>query len=505
MSSKLVSLFLESLETSNFLFHVFIIYVFSFVGFFLVRFTFRLKPWCNCDVCVDFRTSSWSFQYNNLCDWYTHLLEKSSSGTIHVHVLGNVITSNPENVEYILKTRFENYPKGKPFSTLLGDLLGKGIFNVDGEPWRFQRKMASLEINNVSIRSYAFEIVAFEISKRLIPLLEMYKSNGVVLDLQDVFQRFSFDNICKFSFGWDPNCLDLSLPVSELANAFDIASKLSAERAISGSSLVWKLKKLLNIGSEKRLKEAIKTIHLLADDVIMQKKRNMGSFQSNDLLSRFMGSVDDDKYLRDIVVSFLLAGRDTVASTLTSFFWLMANNKKARDTIRQEADKIMGGNQDFATIAQLKEMHYLHAAVYECMRLFPPVQFDSKFCQNDDILPDGTFVKKGTRVTYHPYAMGRMEKLWGQDCLEFKPERWLVNGCFKPENPFKYPVFQAGLRVCLGKEMAIMEVKSAALALINKFDFDVVSPKQEPIKFMPGLTATLKGGLHVLIKERDIQ
>ncbi|KAH7864814.1 hypothetical protein Vadar_034154 [Vaccinium darrowii] len=88
------------------------------------------------------------------------------------------------------------------------------------------------------------------------------------------------------------------------------------------------------------------------------------------------------------------------------------------------------------------------------MRLYPPVQFDSKFCQEDDTLPDGTFVKKGTRVTYHPYAMGRMERIWGPDCLEFKPERWLENGVFRPVSPFKYPVFQAGVRVCLGKELA---------------------------------------------------
>ncbi|KAH7864647.1 hypothetical protein Vadar_032135 [Vaccinium darrowii] len=76
-------------------------------------------------------------------------------------------------------------------------------------------------------------------------------------------------------------------------------------------------------------------------------------------------------------------------------------------------------------------MHYLQAAINESMRLYLPVQFDSKFCQEDDTLPDGTFVKKGTRVTYHPYAMGRMERIWGPDCLEFKPERWLENGVFR--------------------------------------------------------------------------
>ncbi|KAF5751603.1 Cytochrome P450 94A1 [Tripterygium wilfordii] len=86
----------------------------------------RMKPWCNCDVCQTYLTSSWTRDFDNLCDWYTHLLRSSPTGTIHVHVLGNIITANPDNVEHILKTKFDNYPKGKQFSAILGDLLGKG-------------------------------------------------------------------------------------------------------------------------------------------------------------------------------------------------------------------------------------------------------------------------------------------------------------------------------------------------------------------------------------------
>ncbi|GAA0161522.1 oxygenase [Lithospermum erythrorhizon] len=473
----------------------------------LLKFFLKLKPWCNCDTCKSYVSSSWTSKFTNLCDWYTHLLQHSSTGTIHVHVLGNIITTNPENVEYILKTRFENYPKGKPFQTILGDLLGRGIFNVDGHQWKFQRKMASLELKNSSIKSYAFEIVSSEVKGRLIPLLSSVSSNkNQILDLQDVFRRFSFDNICKFSFGFDPGCLNLSLPISEFALAFDLASRFSAERAISASPLIWKFKRFFNIGSERKLKEAIKLIDLLAEEVI-KHKRNEGSFSTHhDLLSRFMASIVDDKYLRDIIISFLLAGRDTVASGLTSFFWLLANHPEVKKSIIQESDKIMDQSQEIATYDQLKQMHYLQASVYESLRLYPPVQFDSKFCSQDDVLPDGTLIKKGTRVTYHPYAMGRMKSIWGEDAGEFKPERWLEEGgIFKPQSPFKYPVFQAGLRVCLGKEMALVEMKCVALSIIRQFDLKLPenSLNQYP-KFMPGLTAAIRGGLPLLVKERRL-
>ncbi|KAK4284227.1 hypothetical protein QN277_001086 [Acacia crassicarpa] len=485
----------------------FCFFFFSFTAVFSVFsfliYVLRMKPCCNCNTCRSYLTLSWTRNFANLGDWYTHLLRNSPTGTIHVHVLQNTITSNPDNVQHILKTRFDNYPKGKPFSTLLGDLLGRGIFNVDGDSWKFQRKMARLEISSVTNRSYALDIVTQEIRTRLIPLLASAASGergGLLLDLQDIFRRFSFDNICKFSFGFDPGCLLSSLPSSSFADAFDLASKLSAERAIMASPVIWKIKRFFNVGSEKKLKEAIHVVNDLAEGMIKQS-REMGFSARKDLLARFMGSVNDDKYLRDIVVSFLLAGRDTVAAALTGFFILLSSHPRVESLILEELDRVMDPDQEVASYEQMRHMHYLNAAVYESMRLYPPIQFDSKFAVEDDVLPDGTFVSKGTRVTYHPYAMGRMERIWGSDCLEFKPERWLQDGLFVQVCPFKYPIFQAGVRVCLGKELAIVEMKSVVVALIRRFNIQSFVADQEP-RFAPGLTATVRGGLPVQVQER---
>lgn len=92
---------------------------------------------------------------HRLLSWYTELLSRSESQTIVVHRLGaprTIITANPENVEYILKTNFANFPKGRPFTELLGDFLGLGIFNVDGDKWSIQRKLASHEFSAKSLR-----------------------------------------------------------------------------------------------------------------------------------------------------------------------------------------------------------------------------------------------------------------------------------------------------------------------------------------------------------------
>lgn len=60
----------------------------------------------------------------------------------------------------------------------------------------------------------------------------------------------------------------------------------------------------------------------------------------------------------------------------------------------------------------------------------------------DDLLPDGTAVKKGNLVMYAPYAMGRLPSIWGSDATEFRPERWLLNGVVQQESAYKFVTFQ---------------------------------------------------------------
>ncbi|CAM0950251.1 unnamed protein product [Alopecurus aequalis] len=465
----------------------------------------RWWPWCGCHVCRAYMTGSWAQDFTNLCDWYAHLLRESPTQTIHVHVLGCTVTANPDNVEHMLKIGFDNFPKGKPFAVLLGDLLGGGIFNVDGDAWNHQRKMASFELGSVAVRSYAYKIVAQEVETRLMPILAGAADGGRVIDLQDVFRRFAFDTICKISFGLDPGCLEEGMPVSEAAVAFDTATRLSALRATAVSPMLWMMKRMLNIGTERELKKAIKVVNELAAAMIRERRKLGVAAKRHDLLSRFIASardVDDDKFLRDIVVSFLLAGRDTISSALTTLFMLLSKNPAVAAAMRAET-----GSRKPVTYEHLKGLHYTHAVIHENLRLFPPVQFDSKFCAAADVLPDGSYVEGGSRVMYHPYAMGRMPSIWGADCETFRPERWLTGPgrSFAPVSLYKYPVFQAGLRVCLGKELAITEIKVVSVAVVRAFDVEVVGNNgtgECVPKFALGLTTSISGGLPVRVSRR---
>ncbi|RYR03200.1 hypothetical protein Ahy_B06g082050 [Arachis hypogaea] len=110
-------------------------------------------------------------------------------------------------------------------------------------------------------------------------------------------RRFSFDIICKFSFEIDTECFIPSFPESKLADSFDLASKL-LQRAMSSLPLIWKLKRLLNIGSEKKLMEAIGVVDNVVMEMLGQRRMEMAttttSLNKSDLLSRFMGSIKGD-------------------------------------------------------------------------------------------------------------------------------------------------------------------------------------------------------------------
>ncbi|XVE54499.1 hypothetical protein DITRI_Ditri03aG0086600 [Diplodiscus trichospermus] len=451
-----------------------------------------------------------------LLDWYTDLLSESPSRTIVVSRLGarrTVVTANPANVEYMLKTNFDNFPKGKPFTEILGDLLGCGIFNVDGELWSTQRKLASHEFSTKSLRELVVKTLQEEVENRLLPLLEEATETENVVDLQDVLRRFAFDTVCKVSLGHDPCCLDLSKPVQPFVKGLDIASEISAVRGMAPIFGVWKIKKALNIGSEKKLKEAIELVHGCALEIIENKKKALEAEtqcggDAEDLLSRLLLAGHDEELVRDMVISFIIAGRDTTSSAMTWLFWLLSKHQNAEEMVVKEIVSMLGNGEKCLDFEVLREMNCVKACLCESMRLYPPVAWDSKHALNDDVFPDGTFVGKGDRVTYFPYGMGRMEELWGKDRFEFKPDRWFQkqgteNMLLKPVNPFKCPVFQAGPRVCLGKEMAFIQMKYAVVSILKRFKIRPVR-RDQPV-FVPLLTSHMAGGLKVLVKRRPLK
>ncbi|MED6195453.1 hypothetical protein PIB30_037968 [Stylosanthes scabra] len=298
---------------------------------------------------------------------------------------------------------------------------------------------------------------------------------------------------------------------TKFSNAFDEANAITLYRY---ADIFWKIKRFLNIGLEAVLRNRIKVVNDFIYKLIRSKTEQLKKPQhmvKADLVSRFMELEEKDpKYLRDILLSFIIAGRDTTATTLSWLLYLLCKHPHVQEKIAHEVGDITKLNNtcniDEITKAiteeTLQKMHYLHAALSETLRLYPPVSLDGKQCLSDETLPDGFSVKRGDNVSYLPYAMGRMESLWGRDAAEFRPDRWLhENGTFQHQSPFKFTAFQAGPRICLGKDFAYRQMKFFAAVLCHSYEFKLAFENKQ-VNYIVMLTLQIDGGLHIHASHR---
>ncbi|PON77824.1 Cytochrome P450, E-class, group I [Trema orientale] len=442
-------------------------------------------------------------------EWNAEMLSYCPTNTVVHRFYGkahDVITANPSNVEHMVKTNFDNYPKGERVTSPFVDLFGQGLFNSDGDVWKVHRKTTSYGINAKLFRNFIMESVVVDVETRLVRFLERASVTGQILDLQNVLERFGFDNACKLAFDVELGSLegDGSAAGLQFKRAYERSSRISVIRLMYLSPFLWKLKRFFKLGSERRLKESITTVHRFADNII--RSRIDGTMRDNgdDFLSQLIGndiSGQSPEFLRDMILTFILATRDTVSSALTWFFWFVYSRSGIKLNILKELESIRVRNGknigESYSLDELRDMHYLHAAISETMRLYPPIPIESRTCLKDDVLPDGTFVRKDSTLSYNAYAMGRMESIWGKNCHEFRPERWLENGIFRPESPYLYPIFNAGPRMCLGKDVAFIQMKYIAAAVIERFELNIQKDKCPELLLC--LSLRMKGGLPVTV------
>ncbi|OIV91478.1 hypothetical protein TanjilG_02096 [Lupinus angustifolius] len=433
----------------------------------------------------------------------TDLTSQTKSFRLLSFTRSEVYTADPPNIQHILLTNFANYGKGWYQINVLTDLLGNGIFTVDGEKWRHQRKAASYQFSTKLFRDLSSSVFKSNAIKLAGIVSEAAISNNVI-ELQDLFMKSTLDSVFKVVLGVE---LDTMCGTYEEGTQFSYAiNEASAAIMYRFFNFLWKIQRLLNIGSEAVVRKNLRIVDEFVYKLIKSKIEQHKKVMKGDILSSFIELEETDpKYLRDFILSFIIAGKDTTSITLSWFFYLLCKHPHVQEKIAQEireATKVSdGSNIDElgASITEetMEKMQYLHAALTETIRLYPAVPVETKFCFMDDTLPDGFSVRKGDIVSFQPYVMGRMKSLWGEDCEKFRPERWLdKNGNFKNESPFKFTAFQAGPRMCLGKEFAYRQMKIFCAILLGSHSFKLAD-QNKSVKYRTAFTLQIDGGLYV--------
>jgi len=345
-------------------------------------------------------------------------------------------------------------------------------------------------------------------SKHVAALLQGPAAAGEAVDMFDMLNRFTLDSIGEIGFGCDLGTLDnKDHPV--LAS-FDGAQHTVMLR-FTITALFWKLMSALRMSIEGTFRQQVKMLDAFAYGVVEDAWNNAQRASPthvarHDFLSLFISDMDMNDsvlesqrkvFLRDLVMNFMIAGRDTTAQALTWTLFLLAQHPGITERVYEELTEAFGetGDPNFEGLQRLK---FTQCVIHEVLRLYPSVPKIPKETRCRDVLPDGTVVPAGCYVTFVPYLMGRLKSIWGEDALEFKPSRWLD---IEFPSLYAYPVFNAGPRECLGRRMAWLEMKTCLAVIVRRYHLKL-GVKPSDVRIMESVTLPVLGGLPIIFTER---
>ncbi|KAH9927188.1 cytochrome P450 monooxygenase pc-2 [Epithele typhae] len=495
-------------------------------------------------------------------DILAHALERSQNGYIgegvwdRIEELNNLyeidlvwtplyFTADVNVIKTLLATGFEHFEKGPTLRETLDTLLGTGVFNSDGEMWKWHRTMTRPYFSRDRISH--FEIFGRHADFAIKKMQDRF-CEGRALDFQ-ALSRFTLDSASEFLFGTNVNSLQTDLPYAHNDPKVALYAREIFSEAFLGAqnAIVTRLR----IGSLWRFNEFFKDAaaeHMHIIDQFLKpileaaiKKRNQTKLAGLDasteeqedetLLGNLVKITDDPKVLRDETLNILLAGRDTTATTLTFVVYMLCLYPEVLKRLRAEILDHIGPNA-MPTFDDIRTMKYLRAVLNETLRLFPPVPLNIRVANQDTTVPNPNsnkppiFVPKGVGVAYSVLHMHRREDLWGPDALEFDPDRFLDDRLNKyfTKNPMIFLPFNAGPRICLGQQFAYNESSFFLIRLLQSFsDMELDLAAQPPSAFPPAewahcegqkgrekvrakahLTTYVEGGLWVKMSERDL-
>ncbi|XP_071740861.1 alkane hydroxylase MAH1-like [Rutidosis leptorrhynchoides] len=233
---------------------------------------------------------------------------------------------------------------------------------------------------------------------KLMPILDVMSKSGSKMDLQEIFQRLTFDAILILLLGYDPKTLSIDFPYNKFEKGFTKSEEALFNRHFLPKWL-WKLLNRFRIGNEKYLSECSELNDELLSKFIKEEREkepfHKEHVKDHMLLTGFINEYKDEKdqFIKDTFFSLMAAGRDTTSAALTWFFYLLANNHevigKIRKEIRAQLDIKDGEKWKCFEAKKLEKLVYLQGDLYEALRLFPPLPANQKLSSEADVLPSG--------------------------------------------------------------------------------------------------------------------
>ncbi|KAI0718779.1 cytochrome P450 [Cerioporus squamosus] len=371
-------------------------------------------------------------------------------------------------------------------------VLGPGLLGTLGEHHRKQRKLLNPVFSIAHMRCMI--PIFYQVGHKLVDAIEKEvgdSSAAVEVDLLSWTGRAALEMIGQAGLGYSFDPL-----VAEAPDDFATAIKSFAP------ALRRKIIDLIPHNGVQKAKSVVDTIHRRSVEIYQEKKRALE--EGDEKVTQQIGEGKDimsilSECRKSICAvelrTFIFAGMDTTSNALAIIFSLLAEHPDVQTKLRDEIlDASKGEDLDHDTLVALP---YLDAVCRETLRLHAPVATMFREARQDMVLPlskpvrgvNGSMihevpVPKDTTVAVGLLAANTNKAIWGEDALEWKPERWLSplpDSVTEAKIPGVYSnlmTFLGGGRACIGFKFSQLEIKIILCLLLTKFTF---APSGKPI------------------------
>lgn len=386
----------------------------------------------------------------------------------------------PTAIREILLDRVGDYPKSDVTKNLLKPAIGESLFIAEGAHWRWQRRAAAPVFTHRNMMNLA--PIMTSAAERSAQRITDAGPRGI--NMLDEMVTTTFDIIADVTFsGGDTfdrdgvhNAIDDYIAEAGKISLFDI---LGAPDWVPRPGRI-------------RSGKALKEMKSMADKAIDERAAR-GHEGVPDLLDLLLAGVDPETKrkmntaeLRDNLLTFIVAGHETTALTLSWSMYLMAFDQDAQARAREEARSVLQGRA--ATGDDVANLPFIRQIIDEALRLYPPAGIISRTAMKKDTLCDREILP-GDTVMVPIYALHRNELLWDEP-NSFKPERFADR---KSVARYAYLPFGDGPRICIGASFALQEAVIILATLLPKFKFAPIEGRDpEPVMI---LTVRPEGGV----------
>ena len=393
----------------------------------------------------------WSWMRDHFCR-FGDIYKASVFGT-DVYVV-----SDPRSADYVLRENWQNYKKGQAIKRV-GWLLGNGLMVSEGEFWKSQRRMIQPSFHQEAISALITIITTANVA--LLKKWERAAREHASVNVTRDVSLMILDVVLVSIFGDD---------YQDVAPHFSILSGESAR--------------------DLQFAQAFRSLGKLVGQVIA-KRRNENR-RSTDILGMLMeardrdtGQAMPDRQLVSEILTLVVAGHETTASTLNWTWYLLSQNSEVEQRLSEELNRLPGG--DCPEMGDLPKFTYTRQVLEEALRLYPPGWLMTRKALKDDQLGD-YFVPAGTEIYISPYLIQRHPALW-DDPDRFNPDR------FDPEQSRDRHVltmlpFSAGPRKCIGDIFARVEMQIHLMMIAKQLRLRYTETK--PPEFEAGVNLRSK-------------